>query len=61
MKKFHQKLDYRSRKAMVGFLKNHFRYDTMSSWNRASSYANNMKIRNLGLTSEQASRLYDME
>lgn len=60
MKKFHKKIDYRSRKAMVGFLKNHFRYDTMSSWNRASSYANNMKIRSLGLNSEQASRLYDI-
>lgn len=60
MKKFHKKIDYRSRKAMVGFLKDHFRYDTMSSWNRSSSYANNMKIHSLGLTSEQASRLYDI-
>lgn len=60
MKQFHSKIDYRSRKAMVEFLKNHFRYDTMNSWNRACSYANNMKIYNLGLTSEQESRLFDI-
>lgn len=60
MKKFHKKIDYRSRKAMVGFLKNHFRYSTTSGLDGANSYANNMKIHSLGLTSEQVSRLYDI-
>jgi len=35
----------KSRKAMVEFLTNHFRYDTMNSWNRSSSYAAKVKIR----------------
>jgi hypothetical protein len=29
---------------MVAFLKKHFRYHTMNSWNRATSYANNIKL-----------------
>lgn len=48
-KKFFKKVDLRSRKDMVFFLSNHFRYHTMNSWNRSTSYANNMKIYNLGL------------
>lgn len=34
----------KSRKAMIDFLQGHFRYDTMSSWNKATSYANKVKI-----------------
>jgi len=41
---FYQTVDLRSKKAMVNFLTNHFRYDTMSSWNASTSYANNMKV-----------------
>lgn len=29
---------------MIDFLEKHFRYDTMSSWNGSSAWANNMKI-----------------
>lgn len=46
---FSKKVKLSSREEMISFLKNHFRYDTMSSWNRSTSYANNMKIHHLGL------------
>lgn len=42
--KFFRKVDLRSRQSMTDFLCNHFRYDTMSSWNGSTSYANNLKI-----------------
>jgi hypothetical protein len=57
---FEQKIDLHSKRAMVDFLSNHFRYSTMNSWNRTTSYANRVKIPYLGLTHEQASRAYDM-
>lgn len=41
---FSKKIDLRSRKQMIEYLTNHFRYDTMNSWNQSTSYANNMKI-----------------
>jgi len=44
---FNKKIDKRNRKQMIEYLKNHFRYDTMSSWNNSTSYANNMKIYNV--------------
>lgn len=34
------------RKQMIEFLANHFRYDTMNSWNAATSYAANVKVYN---------------
>lgn len=57
---FESKVDMRSRKSMTDFLLNHFRYDTMNSWNRSTSYANNMKIRNLDVSREIEDKLYDM-
>ncbi|MEO1767965.1 hypothetical protein V6E02_12165 [Thiobacter sp. AK1] len=57
---FEQKIDLRSKRAMVNFLDGHYRYYTMNSWNRTTSYANRVKIPYLGLTREQASRAYDM-
>jgi hypothetical protein len=44
MKELIQKIDTRSRKAMIEYLQNHFRYYTMNSWNLSTSYANKMKI-----------------
>ena len=35
------------------YIKNHFRYDTMNSWNNSTSFANNVKIHNIGFTKEQ--------
>lgn len=60
MKKFSKKVDLRSRKAMAQYLSNHFRYDTARGWNSSTSYAHNMKLYNLGLSSEQVDKLYDL-
>lgn len=49
MKRFFQPVDLRSRKAMIDYLEDHFRYFTMNSWNRSQSYACNLKIYKLGL------------
>jgi len=43
---------------MIEFLANHKRYWTMNSWNRESSYANNIKIYNLNVSKEQEEALY---
>lgn len=42
-------LDITNTKEMFNFLKNHFKYDTMNSWNCLESVANNVKVFNLGL------------
>ena len=60
MRIFSEPVDLRSRKEMTSFLQGHFRYPTMNSWNRATSYACNLKIHRLGLESEIESKLYDM-
>jgi hypothetical protein len=44
VKKFYQEVNKSSKKEMVFFLANHFRYNTMNSWNALSSYANCVKI-----------------
>lgn len=49
-----------TREEMVAFLRDHFRYDTMNSWNRSTSYARNVKIYNLGLTHEQEMRAHEL-
>lgn len=40
-------------KDMWNFLKNHFQYNTMNSWNHVKSFANNVKLYNLGLKDEK--------
>lgn len=35
-----------TKQAMIEFLTNHFRYDTMNSWNQSTSYAAKVKIYN---------------
>ncbi len=57
---FEQKVDRRSRARMEEFLAGHYRYHTMNSWNRGTSYANRVKIRHLGLTREQDGKAYDI-
>lgn len=41
-------------------LDEHFRYWTMSSWNCLESYAHNVKLHKLGLTSEQLDRAFEL-
>jgi len=50
----------RTRKDMTAYLSEHFRYNTMNSWNRSTSYANCVKIHKLGLTAEQMERAWEM-
>ncbi len=57
---FEKQVDRRSRQSMVSFLTNHFRYSTMNSLNRMSSYANCIKIHRLGLTSEQIDGAFEL-
>lgn len=60
MKTFYRKVDTRNREAMIAFLDGHFRYDTMNSWNKATSYANGVKIHRLDLTREQMDKAWAM-
>ena len=41
---YYKQINKRSRKAMTAFLKQHFRYYTMNSWNGSTSYANCIKL-----------------
>lgn len=56
---FGKTVDMRSRSAMVEFLTQHYRYDTMGSHNRSTSYAHCVKIHNMRLTNEQIDKAYD--
>lgn len=50
---FETLVNRQSRKKMIAFLFNHFRYDTMNSWNKNTSYAHCIKLhRNLGLPND---------
>ena len=44
---YYKEVDKRYRETMTAFLKKHYRYHTMSSWNKSSSYANNIKLYNI--------------
>lgn len=57
---FFKTVDRRSRKAMTSFLSNHFRYYTQNSWNLTTSFANNVKLYNLGLTETQTDKAYEI-
>jgi hypothetical protein len=45
-------VDITNDKQMFNFLKNHFEYWTMNSWNRLESIANNVKLYNLDLSGD---------
>lgn len=49
----------RSRKDMIAFLSNHFRYETANSWNVSHSYAVKIKVHSLNLTDEERGRVYE--
>ena len=51
----------RTKKAMITYLSNHFRYDTQLSVNQSTSYAINVKVNNLVFADNEASlRAYDL-
>ena len=41
---FYKEIDKRYRETLEKFLRKHFRYNTMNSWNRSTSYANCIKL-----------------
>ena len=53
-------MNRKTKKEMIKFLKNHERYWTMNSWNGSSSYANNVKIYNLGMDHDLEMKAYDL-
>lgn len=42
------------------YIKDHFTYDILNSWNNLKSIANNVKIYNLKLTSEQQNKFFEL-
>ncbi|MDD5458638.1 MAG: hypothetical protein PHF37_04535 [Phycisphaerae bacterium] len=46
---FYKEVNLKKRGEMIAFLKKHFRYHTMNSWNRSTSYANNIKLYNIDM------------
>lgn len=54
-------VDITNDKQMFNFLKNHFEYFTLSSWNRLSSIANNVKLYRLDLTGSWTTTLRMLE
>lgn len=56
---FFKKVNTKNRKEMIDFLLHHFRYYTMNSWNRSTSYANNVKIYNLDIPTEYQDKAYE--
>lgn len=57
---YQKKIDRRSKEAMIQFLNEHYRYNTMNSWNGSTSYAHCIKLHRLGLTSEQLDKAYEV-
>lgn len=60
MKYYRKDVDLRSKKAMITFLTEHFRYNTLNAWNNSTSYAHNMKVYKLPLSNEEKAKLYDL-
>ena len=57
---FYKDVNMNSRKDMIAFLQNHFRYNLMNSWNQTTSYANNIKIQNLYIPETTKNTFYNM-
>jgi hypothetical protein len=58
--KFTRKIDYRNKLAMVSFLSDHYRYNTMNSWNNSTSYAHKVKVYGLGLSNDEENKLFEL-
>ena len=44
---YYKEIDKRYKESMVKYLRKHFRYSTMNSWNKSTSYTNNIKLYNI--------------
>jgi len=49
---YYKEVDKRHRRTMKALLKKHFRYHTMNSWNRSTSYANCIKLHQVNKPSD---------
>lgn len=56
---YEKKINLNDTDSMRKFLKNHFKYYTMNSWNRCQSYANNVKIHRLDIPDNLRDKAYD--
>lgn len=54
-------IDITNAKQMFNFLRDHYMYDTMNSWNQLKSIANNVKIYNLNLEGDHWNALRYLE
>lgn len=57
---FGKYVDKQNRASMSDFLKNHFRYYTMNSWNQSTSYANKVKVYDLPIPTALRDRAFDV-
>lgn len=61
LNRFRPKRKPRTRKEMIAYLAEHFRYNTMNSWNQSTSYAHNLKVTRLEFPSKDTeTRAYDI-
>ncbi|MDD5134959.1 MAG: hypothetical protein PHP01_06065 [Phycisphaerae bacterium] len=44
---YYKEVDKRYKELMIKYLRKHFRYNAMNSWNKSTSYANNIKLYNI--------------
>ena len=58
---YKKNVDICNAKQMFNFLKGHYKYDTMNSWNGLKSIANNVKAYNLGLEGDWGTALQYLE
>jgi len=49
---YDKQIDEQAREALTAFLNQHYRYHTMSSWNRSTSYANCIKLHQVSKPSD---------
>lgn len=60
MNHFERHIEEGTRAEKLAFLKNHYRYNTMNSWNRSSSYANIVKLHTLPIPKEYRDKAYEL-
>ena len=57
---FTKEVDLKNDEAVFEYLKKHPRYFLMNSWNRLKTFAQNIKIYNLGVDREVSDKLFDL-
>ena len=59
-KYYYKGLTERTIEQKYQYIKTHFQYDIMNSWNKLKSFANNVKIYKMGLTNEQQNKFFEL-